>query len=212
MDNRVELRNKKYNQFDLLETLTIELGLDIGDLVREILVAKSDYIYCPPANNDRVYEIMDGAVKLGSYTESGEEFIYDILHDKDFFGNFKYLNNQFFEFSKALVECRIREYDLSFFKQVIIEEPVITEWFISYLIKRWCTTEKKLRKINEKSHAEKLLFLKTSFDIEILDAEGLQHNLFELLTQKDLGDLIGATRQTVANYFKKEGRPLFSGS
>jgi CRP-like cAMP-binding protein len=47
-----------------------------------------------------IYEIVSGAVKLGSYSEHGEEFVHDILHKGDFFGNLRYLNGQFFEFSK----------------------------------------------------------------------------------------------------------------
>jgi CRP-like cAMP-binding protein len=57
---------------------------------------KNTYIYKPP-NERFIYEIVSGAVKLGSYSEHGEEFVHDILH-KDFFGNLRYLNGQFFDF------------------------------------------------------------------------------------------------------------------
>ena len=48
-----------------------------------------------------------------------------------------------------------------------------------------------------------LLYLKEYFQEKVLDCSGQEYDLFDLLTKKDLGDLIGATRQTIANTLRK---------
>jgi len=197
-------KNIGFENFCLFGYLTEQLGLDLKGLVTESTFGKNDYVYRPATSNNAIYEIVDGAVKLGSYSDCGEEYVYDVLHRCDFFGNLKYLNGQFFEFSKALIGTRIRTYPLSFFKKVIVEHPPIAEWFISYIVKRWCVSEKKLGKIKENDTCKKISFLRSYLDVRVKDAEGSEFLLYDLLTQKDLGDLIGATRQTIAKGLKKE--------
>ena len=192
-----------FNFFDFLATLPANESFG---KIKEILVKKNEYIYDPASEHLYMYEILEGAVKLGSYTEDGEEFTFDVLSKHDFFGDLKYLNNQFFEFSKALVDTRIRIYNREFFKQMVLQGPEVSEWFISYLVKRWCSTEKKLKKLHEKKAKEKLTFLNTYFNLNIKDANGASFVLMDLLTQKDLGDLIGVSRQTVASTSKVKNK------
>ncbi|MCR1025664.1 Crp/Fnr family transcriptional regulator [Cellulophaga baltica] len=177
--------------------------LNIIDHVKEFTVKRNEYIYSPPFTDNFIYEIVSGAIKLGSYSESGEEYVYDVIQTGDFFGNLKYLNGQFFEYSKSLISSKIRIYDLSFFKKEVTENPRLAEWFISYLVKRWCISEKKLGKINERGTDEKLKYLIQSLNLLVYDSNKKEHLLFHLLTQKDLADLMGTTRQTISNLLKK---------
>ncbi len=194
--------NESYLDFDFFQFISTSQSSKSLGMMREITVKKNEYLYNPSTEHLYMYEILEGAVKLGSYTEDGEEFTFDVLFKKDFFGDLKYLNNQFFEFSKALIDTRVRIYNRDFFKKMVVQTPQVSEWFISYLVKRWCSTEKKLKKLHEKKAQEKLVFLSTYFDLNVKDANGKSFNLNDLLTQKDIGDLIGVTRQTVANSSK----------
>lgn len=199
MDIPVRPHNEFYRDFNFFEHITTLNPSQSFGRARELVVKKNEYIYTPSSDHLYMFEIVEGAVKLGSYTEDGEEFIFDVLFKNDFFGDLKYLNNQFFEYSKALIDTRLRIYNRDFFKQMVILSPELSEWFISYLVKRWCSTEKKLKKLHEKKVRQKLTFLNAYFDLKVMDAEGFEFALIDLLTQKDLGDLIGITRQTVAN-------------
>lgn len=198
---RPDFRSQK--KFLLYEFLKKEVGDDtLGNFVTEIIYKKNAYIYQPLIVENYIYEIVSGAVKLGGYSEKGEEYTYDIIHTGDFFGNLKYLNGQFSEYAKTLVDVKVRCYDLNFFKNEVKGNPEAAEWFFAYLTKRWCLAEKKLCKVNERSIIGKLNFLKTVYTIDVLDVKGKVHNIHCLLTQKDKGDLIGATRQTIANALK----------
>ena len=191
--------NESYLGFDFYAYISTHHSARSFGKIREIIVKKNDYIYTPSSDHLYMFEILDWAIKLGSYTEDGEEFTFDVLLAKDFFGDLKYLNNQFFEYSKALIDSRIRIYNRDFFKEMVLQSPAVSEWFISYLVKRWCSAEKKLKKLHEKKAEEKLTFLSFFFDLKVKDIHGSSYTVIDLLTQKDLGDLIGVTRQTVAN-------------
>lgn len=196
-------KNISYEIFFLYEYLHENSGIRLRNYMHEVVVDKNEYVYRPPNNNNYIYEIVEGAVKLGSYSEHGEEHVYDVLQKGDIFGNLKYLNNQFFEFSKTLIDTRLRIYELHFFKKTITGDPILADWFISYLLKRWCASEKKLGNISGNTTRERIQFLQFQFNVHLKDAKGSEHLLFDLLTQKDLGDLVGATRQTISTILKK---------
>ena len=194
--------NEIYDAFRVYDHLVKNYpGLD--DHISTQVFKKGSYIYTPMQKIRHMYELVEGAVKIGSYSEDGEEVVYDVLHKADFFGNLKYLNGQFYEFSKALVDTKVRLYDLSFFKSIIVYDPKVSDWFNYYLVKRWCIAETKLLKMNSRSIAEKLDFLRDHFSKIVQDTHKNNYVLFGLLTKKDLGDLVGTTRQTVANALKK---------
>jgi CRP-like cAMP-binding protein len=196
--------NEFYKSFSLFDYLKINLKINNSGSISEVIIEKNNHIYKPPINEGFIYEIVSGVVKLGSYSDKGEEYVHDILKGGDFFGNLRYLNGQFFEFSKALIDTRIRIYELSYFKKTIINDSNLSDWFISYLLKRWCISEKKLGNITGNPIEGRITFLMKLFDVPVKDANGHKYILFDLLTQKDLGDLSGVTRQTISNILKKK--------
>ncbi|WBL43571.1 Crp/Fnr family transcriptional regulator [Algoriphagus halophytocola] len=199
MATPVRPNNESYSSFRFYDKLSLTHGDQMSGMVKECVIKKNEYIYDPSSEHLYIYEILEGAIKLGSYTEDGEEFTFDVLLKGDFFGDLRYLNNQFFEFSKSLIDTKLRVYSRDFFKKMVIQSPETSEWFISYLVKRWCSAEKKLKKIHEKKALEKLTFIDSFFDLQVHDHKGKSYILLDLLTQKDLGDLIGVSRQTIAS-------------
>ncbi|PQJ71816.1 Crp/Fnr family transcriptional regulator [Polaribacter butkevichii] len=204
MKNTIRPVNKEFEEFDLFSQLK-SLGIQYDkEHILEIDVKKNGYIYLPPNKDNYIYEVLTGAVKLGGYSENGDSYVYEILPSMEFFGNLKYLNGQFQEYAKALVDSKIRLYNLDFFKTIIVTNPIITNWFISYLVKRWCSAELKLKNIKEKQIEERITALQKQLNIEIIDTKGTPFLLFNVLSKKDMGDLIGVTRQTVASILEKQ--------
>lgn len=207
--NDIRPINKGFEDFKLLPYLQ-SLNKPINDqLIFEIDVKKNDYIYLPPNKDNFIYEIITGAVKLGGYSDDGDSFVYEVLPHNEFFGNLKYLNGIFQEYAKALIDCKIRLYDLDFFKNLTTTEPAVTNWFISYIVKRWCSAELKLKTIKEKNIEDKVKSLQEYYNIEVTNTKGQRFLLSNLLSKKDMGDLIGVTRQTVATTLQKEKQLVF---
>ena len=85
---------------------------------------------------------------------------------------------------------------------MIVYEPEISEWFNYYVVKRWCNAETKLFKSHGRTD-KRVENLFQAMDLPVKDADGNSFNLLQLLTKQDIGDLVGATRQTVAAALKK---------
>tara|TARA_R110001592_G_scaffold267888_3_gene534012 strand:- start:772 stop:1371 length:600 start_codon:yes stop_codon:yes gene_type:complete len=188
---------------NLIEYLGSSDDYALDRVVKEIYVAKDQQIYQPGQQTNSIYEIVSGAVKLGSYGSQGQDITYDILSAPDTFGNLKYLNGQFFEFAKTIIPCHLRVYQLDFFKRIIVEDPKVSEWFNKNAVRRWSIAESRLFSIRSANSIERLQVIYNDFDREIVDSENRKHHLFSLLTKQEIGDLTGMTRQTVSQVIKK---------
>lgn len=192
-----------YASFDLFDYLKSSFEINTINKISLQTIPKGSFIYQAGQKTTHMYEIVKGAVKLGTYNDNGEDTTYDVLAKKEFFGNLKYLNGGFFEFSKTLLDSEIRYYDLTFFKKIINHDAIISDWFHYYLVKRWCEAEEKLVNVNHKDIKAKIDFLKDKYRYNVEDSNKFSYNLYDLLSKKDLGDLIGVTRQTIAKALKK---------
>lgn len=189
---------------DLYSYLKKSGEYDLKELVKEREYGKGEYIYLPGNSGNYMYEVEQGVVKIGSYSEDGKETVYEVLSKGDFFGNLQYLDDvPFFEFSKTLTPTRIRTYKLSFYRHIIVHDPAASEWFNITTVMRWSKSERKLFHSRQADIQGKLLFIYEQYNREVDDAKGKKHHIFNLLSMKDLGDLIGATRQTVSVTLKE---------
>lgn len=180
-------------------TYLIEEGIEVSErLLEKIQVEKGHLIYQPPQRITPIFEIVSGAVKIGSYSPEGVEVCHDILRPGDFFGNLQYLQGQFSEFSKTLTSTELRVYDADFFKQLVTNQPKLSEWFFKELVSRWCRAEDRLYAVRSLDPIEKVKRILPYFQDEITDADGKVFTLRKMVTLQDIADLTGLTRQTVS--------------
>jgi CRP-like cAMP-binding protein len=159
--------------------------------------AKGIYLYQPPLQFTPIYEIVSGLVKIGTYSSDGKEVCFDILGPGDFFGNLRYLEGQFFEFSKSLTKIELRVYEHDFFRKLIVNEPAVSEWFNHQVVKRWFRAEDRLFAIRDQDAKGKIQKVLKGF--ESIRPE----DYHRYITYQDLADLTGLTRQTVSKVMKK---------
>lgn len=70
--------------FNLFDYLTEKKGAIAFNEVGTIYVKKGIILYQPPQRNTPIYEIVQGAIRIGTYSPIGEEVCYDILKTGDF--------------------------------------------------------------------------------------------------------------------------------
>ncbi len=174
-------------------------------LVTQKSYPKGAYIYMPPNKPIEMFQLEKGVVKIGSYTADGEEVCYDFLFKKEFFGNLRYLNGQFFEFAKAVTNCTLIAYDLNYYKHLIVYDPLVSEWFNKMVVERWCRVEARLFKICTLIPLERLIALHDEFDYEFY-LQGQKIYLPLLLSNTDIAHLTGLSRQTVSKLLKSYQR------
>lgn len=173
-------------------------------LLETIILEKGHFLYQPPQRITPIFEIVSGAVKIGSYSPEGEEVCYDILKPGDFFGNLDLLNGKFSEFSKTLTPTQLRVYDADFFKQLVTNQPKLAQWFIKELVIRWCRAEERLFAIRSLDPSEKVKRILPYFQHQVMDASGHSFILRKMVTLQDIADLTGLTRQTVSKVLHED--------
>ncbi|OHX64365.1 Crp/Fnr family transcriptional regulator [Flammeovirga pacifica] len=191
------MTNSNYKSFCLHQYLNE--NVDHKPFFKTITVEKGEMIYQPSTTTLHIYYVIEGGVSLGEYTHDGNCVTYDILGKNNIFGNLKYLESgNFYEFSKALTTSTLLKIEHQFFRDIIIQDHRLSDWFKYYLVKRWCIAEKKLALVNQKSILTKIeqickiYFQKVSIDQIQSDY------LPNILTMQELGDLIGVSRQSVS--------------
>ncbi|MDX2302730.1 MAG: Crp/Fnr family transcriptional regulator [Microscillaceae bacterium] len=181
-------------QYDGLESFVNILEFD-----------KSDYIYQPGEKQHYIFLIEAGVVKIGSYDEEGQEVVYDVLTPGEIFGNLNYLENNFFEYARALCGCRLLVFRREFFKKIIVHDPKVSEWFNVTVVKRWYKAETRLLYMTRGNIEARLNNLIKELNQKVRDKEDKEVTAFDLLTYEDLANLAGTTRQTLSKKLKVGG-------
>ncbi|WP_420388008.1 Crp/Fnr family transcriptional regulator [Roseivirga sp.] len=188
---------------ELFEYLSGNPTYKLDAVMKEYTLPKGYAIYTPGAFTHYIYEIVHGAVKLGSYGHHEQKVTYDVLTAPNTFGNLRYLDGQFFEFAESLMPTKIRAYQRDFFKRIIVEDHFASEWFNKSVVRRWCVAETRLFKVRALDKKENLKSVMNELNVQVVDAHGRQRTLLDELSMQDLGDLTGMTRQTVSTQLKQ---------
>jgi CRP/FNR family transcriptional regulator, cyclic AMP receptor protein len=166
-------------------------------------IKKGEYLYRPGETQNWIYLINSGAMKIGSYSAQGEEVVYDIIASEEMLGDLDYLHEVvFFEYSKALCVTQLTGFKTSFFKNIIIQEPTIAEWFQQAIVRRWWKAENRLFLMTRGDIDARLHNLQKQLGKVIVDADGKVCSILDMLSLQDWADLTGASRQTIAKKMK----------
>ncbi|HTI89363.1 MAG TPA: Crp/Fnr family transcriptional regulator [Puia sp.] len=176
---------------------------------------KGELVYGPSQHYTYIYEIVSGAVKLGSISSRGLEIVHEIVTPGELFGNLRLLDDHaglfgllqglhkpFSEFSKTLAPTLLRCYEYDFFKRLMINDPNVAEWFYPKIVSRWCKTESLLISIRSMEPRERIRHIYELYSTRIKTASDKVIPLNTSLSLKDLADLTATTRQLVADTLK----------
>ncbi|WP_299458625.1 Crp/Fnr family transcriptional regulator [uncultured Microscilla sp.] len=192
--------------FSLYNYLITSAKYDIDDKVKLKEFEKGEYVYLPNSPQNYIYLIESGVVKIGSYANNGEKVIYDILTPGETFGNLNYLGEDvpFFEFAQAISGAKTSVFELKFFKHLIVHDPTVSEWFNITVVGRWSKAETRLLYMTRGNIEARIENLQKELSHEVADKRGIAYNVFNLLSQQDIADLTGTTRQTVAKKLRSQ--------
>ncbi len=143
-------------------------------------------------------------VKVGSYSLRGKEVTYDVLTHSELVGNLQYLSdNTFSEFARALTSVQVVLHPVRTFKMLVQQDVLLADEFHQMIIRRWCRAETRLFHIASLTPTQRVIKLLKQYPLPIVDAAGRSHAVRSLLTQQDIADLCGLTRQTTARILKE---------
>lgn len=165
---------------------------------------KHEIIDLPYSEKERIYLLKQGALKLLTINEEGEEILIDIIQKGDLFGELGLNKSEkATEYIKVVSDEAIL---CTFFKdkleEVMLKKPDFALNYIKFIGFNYKKIQNSYKNIFFKDAKTRLLLLLHM----ILEKEGATDTVFSLpnyLTQKDIAQLICATRQTVISLFKE---------
>jgi CRP/FNR family cyclic AMP-dependent transcriptional regulator len=177
---------------------------ELAERLRVFKVKKNDVLFRKGSEGDSLYIIQEGNIKITLPSKLGDEVIVSIFSDGDFFGEMALLDQMPRSANAvAMQPTRLLMLNRRDFIQFLKTNDTAMEIILSTLSQRLRKTDNQLEdavflKVRAR-FAKKLLELGECFGKR--GKNKLEINL--RLTQKDLADMIGATRESVNKEFRE---------
>lgn len=170
---------------------------------------KDEVVELPFTEKDRIYFLKHGTLKLIRISDEGDEQLVDVLQKGDLFGELNLDQAQgTAEFMKVVSdEAIICTFFRERLEEVMLRKPDFALNYIKFMGFNYKKIQNSYRNMLFKDARTRLLLLFQG----MVEKEGITTGSYHLpayLTQKDLAQLICATRQTIISLFKeleKEG-------
>jgi len=201
-------------EVDLFSDLQEEKLVNLARILTEKKISKHHFIYNTGDACDEMYFLSDGTIKIGKHSHDGKEVIKSIIHPKVIFGEAGVLGlNEYDNFAKA-IDTNVKYFALkvSDFKAFLEENPDLYWKMINSLGSKLRHTERRFESLVFKDARERIIdFLKDNaknFGRQV----GLEMLIKHSLTQQDIANFTGTSRQTVTsvlNDLKKSNQIYF---
>ncbi len=207
------LSNKNYiamelsNMIQFLGKLSVLTPLSAGEMEQLASISqyrrapKFQFIFMPDEPADQLYLLIKGRVKTGTFSQDGREVIKEILQPEMLFGDLALAGEtKRSEFAQALHdEVEYLSIRISDFQQLMQQNQRLVFACLQHLTHRLQRVEERLAKLVLKDARERII----EFLVETAGKEGrrvgyetlLKHHL----TQQDIANLTGTSRQTVTS-------------
>ncbi len=185
--------------FPLLATLATEEKNWLAQVAERKLAPKHSFIYLADEPGEFICLPISGAVKIGIYSPDGREIIKNIAHPFSVFGELALTGEQLrVEFAATMSRdvdyLRVKVED---FKALMERNPCLAHNLMVYLGERLRRAERQWESLILKDVRSRIVeFLKESAG-ERGRQVGFEMLVKHGLTQQDIANLVGASRQTV---------------
>ncbi|MCB0620419.1 MAG: Crp/Fnr family transcriptional regulator [Saprospiraceae bacterium] len=201
--------------YPLFSVLSEEEKEQLMGMVQHGTLAKYSYIYQEGMPSDHMYFLAKGVVKIGTHSDDGREVIKAVLHPMALFGELGIIGETHRrEFAKVMNEevhyCSLAVADFRALMQVNHELCIQV---LSTLGQRLQKVERRLESLIFKDARTRIIdFLKDTARQRGRKV-GFETLLKHCLTQQDIANITGTSRQTVTsvlNELKKENLIYFN--
>ena len=165
---------------------------------------KNELLDLPFSENERIYFLKQGTIKLIKINGEGDEILLAIIQKGDLFGELDLQkpeeSNEFFRvMSEEAIICTFLREKL---EEVMSQKPDFTLGYIKFIGFNFRKIQNSYKNILFKDARTRLLLLLQML-IEKENPKGSSFTLPNHLTQKDIAQLICTTRQTVISLLNK---------
>lgn len=178
---------------------------ELSLLARSKRLRKNEILYLAGETTSRVYLLAKGIVKTVDGTADGQEVIRDIFQKGDVFGDVALAGTGLnAEYAQALsTEAIVLSFGLPEFERILEKSPLVSLTLSRILGQRLYRLQNRYANLALKDVRERLVdFLKDWAKAEG-QIRGEQLVVGNYLTQLEIAQLVGTTRQTVAQVFSE---------
>lgn len=168
-------------------------------------VPKYDFVYLEEDATNKIYFLLEGMVKVSTRAESGREAIKAILHNNEMFGDQGLSGQQTRkEFVIAMLDgAKILEVNLETLKAMMKKNHQLCQKVIQYMGEKLRTIEQRLEAQIFLNAKDRIIDFIRESAIKRGQRVGFDHLLKRSLTQQEIANYTGTSRQTVTEVFNE---------
>ena len=188
-------------QFPLFEMLKPEEFVEMGNMIELKTKPKFSYLYMPGDVSQNIYFLVKGTIKIGMHSSDGREIIKSVLHPTAMFGELALVGEDVRQdFAQAMNEdVQVYVLKTADFQRLMQRNYQLSFKVISWLGRRLRKAESRLEALIFKDARTRIIdFLKESVNTRGRRI-GYEMLLKHCLTQQDIANLTGTSRQTVTS-------------
>ncbi len=159
---------------------------------------KGDYVYMPEDNSDKIFFIISGKIKIGSYRDNDKEVAHTILQKGDVFGELAMIGETSRkDFAQVLEDAEIIPIGLEDVKKQMKNHSGLSILIMKMMGSRVHEMEQRLESLVFKDSRTRII----EFIIQSLDKSGQRIGyewvLRNFITHQDIANITATSRQTV---------------
>lgn len=197
----MSLQRNIIEQIEFFNCLTAEEKLFLADNSELKVKGRYSYIYLADEPSSFLNILLKGTIKIGTHSADGKEIIKSIIHPQAMFGEMCMMGEQSrIDFAKSMADGA--EY-FSLKKEVMLNlissNAKLNNAFMSHMGSRLKTAETRLESLIFKDARSRIIdFLKDNVERRGRQV-GFEIMFKHSLTQQDIANLTGTSRQTVTS-------------
>lgn len=189
------------SQYPIFANLTAEEFKSFTDKMEFSTFKKNECIYQINDRSDKFYFLAKGSIKLSNIADDGRELIKNILHPMAIFGESAIGNQKFRAENAICLEDNIAVASIAVkeLRILMIQNRILSNNVIQMMANKLFNTEQKFENLIFKDARSRIIeFLKDSVKKQGRQV-GLEMLVKHSLTQQDIANITGTSRQTVTS-------------
>ncbi len=176
----------------------------IGSKARPKVLNKGEFLYHAKDQDDSLYIVSQGKIRIYLMNESGKEQLIRIMNPGDFMGEWTIFNSEGVheEYAEALKDtkvCMIKREDI---QDLLIEHPEISMRIMGEMSNRLAKSEKQTAKVSSEMVSSRLALYLAEL---VEDGDQLEDEVIVDLdmSRKDIASFLGTSPESISRKFKE---------
>jgi len=160
---------------------------------------KNEFVFLPNDNSDKIYMIIEGQIKIGTYSDNGKEITKSIISKGEVFGELSLVDvsSKRRDFAQAMESSKVCELSTDEMKSLIKDHSNLSLFFMKLIGSRILDMEKRLESMVFKDSRTRII----EYVLELVDKKGqrvgYEFVVRNFLTHQEIANITATSRQTV---------------